>query len=154
MKFYHRTNEEAWGLIQKEGILWGVTQSYRYTYLAPGDSIHGPQFGNVLLEVEYNPVGINGMGIDNYGFNPPTGMTCWQFSVFIPIPICKVRRMTDEEVKTIDESSGVNHAITEYHSHAPIAQRQSVPATTAGKTWVRAPLGAQLFLLDSISETT
>jgi hypothetical protein len=79
-------------LIQAEGVLWGVTSSYRYTYLSPSKEIH-KSYGSVLLEIQYEPVGINGMGIDNYGFNSPPGMVCWQFSVFIPISIADVRRI-------------------------------------------------------------
>jgi hypothetical protein len=105
MKFYHRTNRRAWKKIQKEGILFGRhiawskdkiyhEASYRYTYLSPFKEIH-KSFGPVLLEVEYTPVGnkikVNGKVQDNYGFDPPPGLCCWQFSVFIPIPLCKVK---------------------------------------------------------------
>lgn len=92
MFFYHGTNEEAWRKINEEGMLWGV-HSYRYTYLTPHRDIAEKYANPVLLEVEYEPVGINGRGIDNYGFDPPKGMTCWQFSVFVPIPINKVKRI-------------------------------------------------------------
>jgi len=47
----------------------------------------------VILEVEYKPIGIDGRGIDNYGFNPPKGQTCWQFSVFMPIKIENIKRI-------------------------------------------------------------
>jgi hypothetical protein len=89
MIFYHGTNEEAWLKIIKEGVLWGV-HSYRYTYLTPEINI-AKEYGSVLLEVDYIPTGIR--GIDNYGFDPPPGMICWQFSVFIPISISKVKRI-------------------------------------------------------------
>ena len=92
MIFYHGTSEEAWGKIQKEGVLWGV-HSYRYTYLTPDINIARGFANGVLLEVEYEPAGVDGRGIDNYGFNPPEGMICWQFSVFIPIPISNVKRI-------------------------------------------------------------
>ena len=91
MKFYHRTTEEKWKKIQEEGILFGMHDSYRYTYLSSEDV--GDSFGNILLEVDYVPVGINGKNIDNYGFDPPEGEYCWQFSVFIPISIDKVKHI-------------------------------------------------------------
>jgi len=81
-KFYHRTTQENWDKIQQEGVLWGVTFNYRHTYLSPDD--FGDSYGNVLLEVEYEP---RGKPHDNYGFNPPEGQYCWQFSVFEPIDI-------------------------------------------------------------------
>ena len=99
MIFYHGTNEENWHKIQKEGVLWGFNtykdrdgkeyKGYRYTYLTPHIEV-AKQYGDILLEVDYEPVGVDGRGIDNYGFNPPKGMTCWQFSVFIPIELNKV----------------------------------------------------------------
>jgi len=49
----------------------------------------------VILEVEYEPVGIDGRGIDNWVFETPPGTTCWQFSVFIPIPLSACKRITD-----------------------------------------------------------
>jgi hypothetical protein len=89
IKLYHRTTEDSWAKIQEEGVLWGVTNSYRYTYLSPEDV--GESFGSVLLEVDYTPVG---SPVDNYGFNPPSEEEyCWQFSVFDPIPITLVRRV-------------------------------------------------------------
>lgn len=101
MLFYHGTSEENWTRIQREGVLWGGDtwnktngeRGYRYTYLTPDLEI-AKEYGSVILEVEYNPVGPDGRGIDNYGFNPPPGQTCWQFSVFIPIDIkkCKVKK--------------------------------------------------------------
>ena len=87
LTFYHRTTKENWKKIQEEGVLWGKHQ-YRYTYLSPEDM--GPSYGNVLLEVGYAP---QGNPRDNYGFNPPPGEYCWQFSVFEPIKIDKVRRV-------------------------------------------------------------
>jgi hypothetical protein len=88
MKFYHRTKELAWEKIKKEGILFGIpdNHSYRYTYLSPLD--FGDSYGPILLEVDYEP---RGKPFDNYGFNPPEGQICWQFSVFVPIDIKKVK---------------------------------------------------------------
>jgi len=96
MKFYHRTTEENWKKIQAEGVLWGIPTprrghtSYRYTYLSPEP--FPKSFGVVLLEVEYEPKGI-GSHVDNYGFDPPEGMVCWQFSVFVPISVDRVKRI-------------------------------------------------------------
>lgn len=102
--FYHGTNESSWADIQKEGVLWGGYSyhksggkaGYRYTYLTP-DLRVASGYGDVILEVEYDPVGVDGTGTDNYMFQKdipeyPPGMTCWQFSVFKPIPLSKVRR--------------------------------------------------------------
>lgn len=85
MKFYHRTTTDNWIKIQEEGVLWGQ-HSYRYTYLSPFDV--GDSYGDVLLEVNYEP---KGNPDDNYGFNPPKGQVCWQFSVFKPISIANVK---------------------------------------------------------------
>jgi len=107
MKFYHRTTEKVWKEIQEEGVLWGVhghpgnkikIGGYRYTYFSPKECMPSDGYGPVLLEVEYEPRGIgvkdeDGEIYDNYGFDPPPGMICWQFSVFKPIPISNVRRI-------------------------------------------------------------
>ena len=97
MRFYHGTNEKAWKAIQEEGVLWGgytyhkTGEGYRYTYLTPEIEI-AMKYGPVVLEVEYEPVGA-GTGIDNYGNDPQPGQICWQFSVFVPISIEKVKRV-------------------------------------------------------------
>ena len=99
MKFYHGTSEKNWKLIQEEGVLWGIGRSYRYTYLTPEIGI-AKGYGDVILEVDYIPVGIDGNAIDNYCFEHEIpkeerekGAICWQFSVFIPIDIKKVKRI-------------------------------------------------------------
>jgi hypothetical protein len=103
-KFYHQTKSERWAEIQREGVLWGrpgfwagQSDSYRYTYLAP-DLFYGhrptlPQHFDVVLEVEYEPHGtVTTTGIDNWGFHPPhADQYCWQFSVFLPLPLTQVR---------------------------------------------------------------
>jgi len=93
MKFFHRTTEENWAKIQEEKILWGKSSSrtYRYTYLALKD--WGDSYGNVLLEVEFEPKKEDFGKIHNYGFDPPPGQICVQFSVFVPIPLDKVKRI-------------------------------------------------------------
>ena len=94
VKFYHRTKEKAWELIQKEGVLWGgnvnVPGGYRYTYLSPEPM--NSSFGPVLLEVDYEPKG-RASGCDNYGFDPPPDEEVWQFIVLVPIPISQVKRI-------------------------------------------------------------
>lgn len=92
--FYHGTNLTRWRLIQREGVLWGVHDTYRYTYLAPdmewplaiANSMSGSP---VILKVRYKP----GTLRDNYGYNPPPGQCCTQFSVFDPIPLKQVTRV-------------------------------------------------------------
>jgi hypothetical protein len=97
MIFYHRTTEENWKKIREEGVLWGIEfypggrQRYRYTYLSPEDA--GESYGQVLLEVNYEPKRED-FGIKhNYGFDPPPGEYCWQFSVFEPIDIRSIKRI-------------------------------------------------------------
>ncbi len=97
--FFHGTSEENWIKIQKDRFLWGYrvyngkpTLEYRYTYLTP-DLCVAKEYGAVILKVKYVPTGI--VGIDNYGFNPPKGEHCWQFSVFKPIDIKNIERYDD-----------------------------------------------------------
>ena len=109
MKFYHGTSKENWNKILNEGVLWGYNMyknsdgteymGYRYTYLTPCLEI-ACKYGKVILEIEYEPVGINGKAIDNYCFEHEIpeeerkkGAICWQFSVFIPIDLKNVKRL-------------------------------------------------------------
>jgi len=99
MIFYHGTDDKSWKAIQWEGCLWGGRTyhhlgdplGYRYTYLSPEREVAEVYAEPVLLEVDYRPTGV--FGVDNYGFNPPPGETCWQFSVFTPILLEHVRRI-------------------------------------------------------------
>jgi hypothetical protein len=93
MIFYHRTTEEAWAKIQDEGVLWGKHSGCRYTYLAPPEVVIPDEYGPVLLEVEYTPLRETEGKDHNYGFDPPLGMICWQFSVFVPIPLSRIKRV-------------------------------------------------------------
>ena len=68
--------------------------SYRYTYLSPEP--FNESYGSVLIEVEYTP---KGPPHDNYGFNPPEGEVCWQFSVFDPIPLKEVKMDTQKRLE-------------------------------------------------------
>lgn len=85
MKFYHRTKLENWKKIQEEGILWGIGESYRYTYLSPYD--FGESYGPILLEVEYDPVGIDETQTDNYKLDcpraPPVGNFLYLFQLIL-----------------------------------------------------------------------
>lgn len=96
--FYHGTTQKRWAQILSEGVLWGKhgwdgEGNYRYTYLTPDREV-AERFGPVVLMVEYSPVG---PPHDNYGFDPPTGQHCWQFSVFDPILLENVRIYSGKE---------------------------------------------------------
>lgn len=96
MKYYHGTSKERWKLILQDGFLWGYRdhspkeKQHRYTYLSLEKEV-AEKYGEVLLEVEYTPTRIQ--GVDNYGFNHPSEMICWQFSVFVPISLEQVKRV-------------------------------------------------------------
>jgi len=109
MKCYHGTSIEKWNLIQEDGQLWGYNiyknpdgseyRSYRYTYLSPEIKI-AEEYGDVILEIDYEPVGVDGTETDNFCFDYDIpmdelkkGAYCWQFSVFIPISLDKVKRI-------------------------------------------------------------
>ena len=91
--FYHGTSLENWNKIKEEGILFGkrhftldgVEQELsRCTYLAV-DKEEAKHYGDVLLEVEYNPE--EDKKNNNFIHN------CWQLRVYSPIPISKVKRI-------------------------------------------------------------
>lgn len=105
MKAYHGTSEKKWIKIQEDGYLWGIGDSYRYTYLSPDINI-AINFGDVILEVDYFPTGI--IGIDNFGFNPPPNQYCWQFSVFYPISIKCVKRLSLDEIALVKKNWNLN----------------------------------------------
>ena len=100
---YHGTKDDLWKQIQNEGVLWGRhwykgKEIYRYTYLSPYIDV-AEKYGDVLLEIRYTPKGVGFRhdvygAYDNFGFNPPSqDETCWQFSVFVPIPLRDVTRI-------------------------------------------------------------
>jgi len=105
MTFYHRISEERWKQIQEDGELFGIScgldgwdkvnkdrvNRMRYTYLSPDD--WGESYGTVLLVVEYEPKREDFGKKHNYGFDPPPGQHCIQFSVFEPIPLSQVKRV-------------------------------------------------------------
>lgn len=101
-KWFHRTTENSWKKIQEEGTLWGKTQAWsknigwhegrRYTYLSSID--WGETYGSVLLEVNYQITGLS--YIDNCNFEDETvdhKNEVDQFSVFIPMPISRCKRI-------------------------------------------------------------
>ena len=92
MIFYHGTSKENWKAIQEEGILWGrrfikddygniITEIDRCTYLAT-DKEEAEKYGNVVLEVEYDPL----LSCNN-NYDP----VCWQFRVYEPIEIKNIK---------------------------------------------------------------
>ena len=92
MIFYHGTSEETWKEIQEEGILFGK-QEYRgsvrrFTYLAT-DKEEAMCYGNVLLEVEFDP--FENKNNNNYCDG------CWQIRVYDPIPLKKIKRIDNEK---------------------------------------------------------
>jgi len=105
MKWYHGTSQENWETIQKEGILFGrrfVTDSDgntikevdRCTYLAT-DIEEAKHYGEIVLEVEYNPFDANGevkkdkrkLPLNNYNSDS------WQIRVYEPIPLSNIKEL-------------------------------------------------------------
>ena len=105
MTFYHGTSEENWKEIQSEGMLFGrrfivnkkgdvIKEVDRCTYLA-SDLNEAICYGDVVLEVEYNPYnrrgnikkGKNKLPLNNY---IPDG---WQLRVYEPIPLENIKRI-------------------------------------------------------------
>ena len=84
------------------GIYHGTNgkKGYRHTYLTHEIEV-AQMYGDVVLEVEYTPRGIgvrDEQGVfDNYGFDPPPGMICWQFAVFQPIPLGDINLVETKE---------------------------------------------------------
>lgn len=86
MIFYHGTTEEDWKKIQEEGILFGVRKfaKSRCTYLAT-DLDEARQYGEVLLQVEYNP--LEHPDMNNYVDD------CWQCRVYEPIALISITEL-------------------------------------------------------------
>lgn len=89
MKFYHGTSDENYNQIIDEGVLWGLRGTFqgrrisRCTYLA----VHkedARQYGNVLLEVEYDPTKSE---YNNFCED------CWQIRVYEPISLNSIKRI-------------------------------------------------------------
>ena len=103
MVFYHGTSKEAWKDIQNEGILFGRRyvlnndgsihhELDRCTYLAINKE-EAKQYGDIILEVNYNPydekgnikTNKKGLPLNNY---IPNG---WQLRVYEPISINNIK---------------------------------------------------------------
>ena len=86
MKFYHGTSEDNWNKIQEEGVLFGIRKlaKSRVTYLTT-DIDEAKQYGEIILQVEYDPSEHSGM--NNYIEG------CWQCRVYEPIPIDAVKEL-------------------------------------------------------------
>ena len=82
MKFYHGTTEKKYKEILNDGVLYGKRNApSRCTYLAV-DIEEAKEYGQVILEVEYNPY--KNKKMNNYIEG------CWQFRVYEPIPISSI----------------------------------------------------------------
>ena len=79
-KFYHGTSYENW----KKILLLGKLFDGHCTYLAI-DKEEAKCYGDVLLEIEYNPFEHPDM---NNFFED-----CWQFRVYEPIPLTNINRI-------------------------------------------------------------
>ena len=100
MILYHGTSKKNWEKIQQEGILWGrryilnsdgsiKKEVDRCTYLAV-DKEEAKQYGDVLLEVEYEPFNSKH---NNYCEG------CWQVRVYEPIPLSQIKELNVRKEK-------------------------------------------------------
>lgn len=99
MIFYHGTTKENWEKIKEEGVLYGrrfvlnnngsINQEVsRCTYLAV-DKEEAKQYGDVVLQVEYNPF------INPKCNNYTNG--CWQVRVYEPISLSQIKELKAKE---------------------------------------------------------
>ena len=102
MTFYHGTSSENWLKILEDGVLYGSRHIIngkkekavdRCTYLAV-DPEEASNYGDVLLEVEYDPyrIGAKCNKFDN---------GCWQLRVYEPIPIENVKMVKLKDIKPL-----------------------------------------------------
>ena len=83
MKFYHWTTKEKREKIKAEWKLrWVRNAPSRCTYLAV-DKNEAEQYGEILLEVEYNP--------NEHRRENNYEEWCWQVRVYEPIPLENIR---------------------------------------------------------------
>ena len=94
MIFYHRTTLKNWNKIQEEGILFGRLSNpdnkyhpSRCTYLTI-DINEAKCYGEIILEVEYNPFLHPKM--NNYIDG------CWQLRVYEPIEIKFIKNLKEK----------------------------------------------------------
>jgi hypothetical protein len=102
MTFFHGTSKENWRTIQEEGVLWGrryvvddnghpVKEVSRCTYLALERKV-AEQYGEVVLEVEYNPFNMKGnIRRDRRGPLNNYSPDSWQLRVYEPISIENIK---------------------------------------------------------------
>lgn len=105
-KFYHGTSEETREKIKTEWCLRGTRETIhglwikpsRCTYLTP-DIEEAKKYGNIVLEVEYNPY--KHRRENNYMPG------CWQFRVYEPIQLEHVKCILVQEdyLKPIKEKN-------------------------------------------------
>jgi len=109
MRWYHGTTRENWNAIQKEGVLFGrrfivdndgnpIKEVSRCTYLT-NILKEARCYGNVVLEVDYNPLDNKGKVRKNKRGRPlnnyiPDG---WQMRVYEPITIDNVKLIETKE---------------------------------------------------------
>lgn len=99
MKFYHGTSYEAWEKIQEEGILFGKNDDdqIRCTHLA-FNTIFAENFGDVILEVEYDPT-VNPYK-NTYSYNDG-----YMIRVEEPIPLENITFYYDVNKKRAEEKA-------------------------------------------------
>lgn len=90
MIFYHGLSKEKWEKTAKQGYLLHDRTSKEYPNASPVvylaiDKKEASMYGEVLLEIEYNPY-------TNPKFNNYIN-GCWQFRVYEPIPLTKVKQI-------------------------------------------------------------
>ena len=103
MIFYHGTNKDNWEAIKKEGILFGRRyvlnndgtihhEISRCTYLAV-DLEEAKKYGNIILEVNYNPYDKNSNIRHDERKHPLNNYipNCWQIRVYEPISIDNIK---------------------------------------------------------------
>ena len=134
MKWYHGTSKENWKAIQEEGILFGrryvtdndgkiIKEVDRCTYLAC-DIEEAKHYGEVVLEVEYNPFDANGrikkdkrkIPLNNYFID------IWQIRVYEPIPLSDMAVVDTAKIVDIEENTP--HKVSE------------VICVKCGKRWI------------------
>jgi hypothetical protein len=85
MKFYHWTKKRNWKKIQACGYLKSGT------YFAPTPWLWKHRsYGNILLEIDYQPKEADFGKEHNYGFDPPPEQFCVQFNIFKDIPFSEI----------------------------------------------------------------
>lgn len=95
--WYHGTSVDNWNKIKDEGLLFGrrfivdndgnpIKEVDRCTYLA-ADKEEAECYGDVVLEVHYNPLNLKGKNRKDKRGKPCNNYVygCWQMRVYEPI---------------------------------------------------------------------